>query len=54
MTMGVLTAGLISFRPGNSKLDQMLMTATVVVQGATVALMVCTACYYDGNLWKSS
>ncbi|GKV14281.1 hypothetical protein SLEP1_g25181 [Rubroshorea leprosula] len=32
----------------------MLMRARVVVQGATVALMVGTAFYDDGNLWKSS
>ncbi|KAL5974334.1 hypothetical protein ACLOJK_030998 [Asimina triloba] len=39
-TAGVLTAGLISFRQGNSRLGQMLMRARVVVQGATVALML--------------
>ncbi|KAI4374566.1 hypothetical protein MLD38_012547 [Melastoma candidum] len=52
MTAGVLTAGLISFRQGNSRLGQMLMRARVVVQGATVALMVGTASYYGGNPWK--
>ncbi|KAI3464341.1 hypothetical protein Pfo_021004 [Paulownia fortunei] len=46
MTAGVLTAGLISFRQGNSHLGQKLMRACVVVQGATVALMVGTAYYY--------
>lgn len=46
MTAGVLTAGLISFRQGNSHLGQKLMRARVVVQGATVALMVGTAYYY--------
>ncbi|KAM7506643.1 hypothetical protein LguiA_017096 [Lonicera macranthoides] len=46
MTAGVLTAGLISFRQGNSQLGQKLMRARVVVQGATVALMVGTAYYY--------
>ncbi|KAL1534144.1 RING-H2 finger protein atl48 [Salvia divinorum] len=46
MTAGVLTAGLISFRQGNSRLGQKLMRARVVVQGATVALMVGTAYYY--------
>ncbi|KAH6759348.1 hypoxia-responsive family protein / zinc finger RING family protein [Perilla frutescens var. hirtella] len=46
MTAGVLTAGLISFRRGNSQLGQKLMRARVVVQGATVALMVGTAYYY--------
>ncbi|KAK9117155.1 hypothetical protein Sjap_016102 [Stephania japonica] len=40
ITAGVLTAGLISFRQGNSQLGQKLMRARVVVQGATVALMV--------------
>ncbi|KAH0922286.1 LOW QUALITY PROTEIN: hypothetical protein HID58_022304 [Brassica napus] len=45
-TAGVLTAGLISFRRGNSQLGQVLMRARVVVQGATVALMVGTAYYY--------
>ncbi|KAJ6672430.1 HYPOXIA-INDUCBILE protein 1 HIG1 -RELATED [Salix viminalis] len=39
MTAGVLTAGLISFRRGNSQMGQVLMRARVVVQGATVALM---------------
>ncbi|GAV72577.1 HIG_1_N domain-containing protein [Cephalotus follicularis] len=47
MTAGVLTAGLISFRQGNSHLGQKLMRARVVVQGATVALMVGTAYYYE-------
>ncbi|KAL0391659.1 UNVERIFIED_CONTAM: RING-H2 finger protein ATL48 [Sesamum radiatum] len=46
LTAGVLTAGLISFRQGNSHLGQKLMRARVVVQGATVALMVGTAYYY--------
>ncbi|XP_043723821.1 RING-H2 finger protein ATL48-like [Telopea speciosissima] len=40
LTAGVLTAGLISFRQGNSLLGQKLMRDRVVVQGATVALMV--------------
>lgn len=53
MTAGVLTAGLISFRRGNSQLGQTLMRARVVVQGATVALMVGTAYYYGENPWKS-
>ncbi|KAG6635252.1 hypothetical protein CIPAW_11G029900 [Carya illinoinensis] len=39
LTAGVLTAGLISFKQGNSHLGQMLMRARVVAQGATVALM---------------
>ncbi|KAL3526439.1 hypothetical protein ACH5RR_011095 [Cinchona calisaya] len=46
ITAGVLTAGLISFRQGNSQLGQKLMRTRVVVQGATVALMVGTAYYY--------
>ncbi|PSS35199.1 RING-H2 finger protein [Actinidia chinensis var. chinensis] len=46
MTAGVLAAGLISFKRGNSQLGQQLMRARVVVQGATVALMVGTAYYY--------
>ncbi|XP_062169464.1 RING-H2 finger protein ATL48-like [Alnus glutinosa] len=53
ITAGVLTAGLISFRQGNSQLGQKLMRARVVVQGATVALMVGTAYYYGGNPWRS-
>ncbi|KAK2663811.1 hypothetical protein Ddye_002385 [Dipteronia dyeriana] len=53
MTAGVLTAGLISFRRGNSRLGQTLMRARVVVQGATVALMVGTAYYYGDTPWKS-
>ncbi|KAK9684682.1 hypothetical protein RND81_10G225200 [Saponaria officinalis] len=52
MTAGVLTAGLISFRQGNSKLGQKLMRARVVVQGATVALMVGTATYYGDSFPK--
>ncbi|KAK7330459.1 hypothetical protein VNO77_24653 [Canavalia gladiata] len=54
VTAGVLTAGLISFRQGNSHLGQKLMRARVVVQGATVALMVGTAYYYGDNPWRSS
>ncbi|KAH7851566.1 hypothetical protein Vadar_013449 [Vaccinium darrowii] len=46
ITAGVLTAGLISFRQGNSHLGQQLMRARVVAQGATVALMGSTAYYY--------
>lgn len=53
VTAGVLTAGLISFRQGNSRLGQVLMRARVVVQGATVALMVGTAYYYGDNPWQS-
>lgn len=53
ITAGVLTAGLISFRNGNSNLGQKLMRARVVVQGATVALMVGTAYYYGDNPWQS-
>ncbi|KAF3437070.1 hypothetical protein FNV43_RR19823 [Rhamnella rubrinervis] len=53
VTAGVLTAGLISFRQGNSHLGQKLMRARVVVQGATVALMVGTAYYYGENPWLS-
>lgn len=54
ITAGVLTAGLISFRQGNSQLGQKLMRARVVVQGATVALMVGTAYYYGENPWQTS
>ncbi|KAG0480047.1 hypothetical protein HPP92_010907 [Vanilla planifolia] len=46
LTAGVLTVGLISFRRGDSQLGQKLMRARVVVQGATVALMVGSAYYY--------
>nr|XP_023920100.1 RING-H2 finger protein ATL48-like [Quercus suber]POF00611.1 isoform 3 of ring-h2 finger protein atl48 [Quercus suber] len=53
MTAGVLTAGLVSFRRGNSQLGQVLMRARVVAQGATVALMVGTAYYYGENPWGS-
>ncbi|CAI0398776.1 unnamed protein product [Linum tenue] len=52
MTAGVLTAGLVSFRRGNSQLGQKLMRARVVVQGATVALMVGTAVYYGQHPWN--
>lgn len=54
LTAGVLTAGLISFKQGNSHLGQMLMRARVVAQGATVALMVGTAYYYGDNPWRST
>nr|CAD1826621.1 unnamed protein product [Ananas comosus var. bracteatus] len=53
LTAGVLTAGLISFRQGNSHLGQKLMRARVVVQGATVALMVGSA-YYYGEHFRGS
>ncbi|XP_031480924.1 RING-H2 finger protein ATL48-like [Nymphaea colorata] len=46
ITAGILTAGLISFRQGNSHLGQKLMRARVLAQGATVALMLGTAYYY--------
>ncbi|GAA0145753.1 hypothetical protein Leryth_006890 [Lithospermum erythrorhizon] len=46
ITAGVLTAGLVSFKKGNSNLGQKLMRARVVVQGATVALMFGSAYYY--------
>lgn len=51
ITAGVLTAGLVSFRQGNSQLGQKLMRARVVAQGATVALMVGTAYYYGDKFW---
>lgn len=54
LTAGVLTAGLISFKQGNSQLGQVLMRARVVAQGATVALMVGTAYYYGDNPWRST
>ncbi|MFS7956196.1 putative hypoxia induced protein [Helianthus anomalus] len=50
ITAGVLTAGLISFKKGNSELGKTLMRARVVTQGATVALMVGTAAYYGEKL----
>ncbi|KAI3970528.1 hypothetical protein MKX01_024175 [Papaver californicum] len=54
MTAGVLTAGLISFRQGNSNLGQKLMRARVVAQGATVAFMVGTAYYYGENFTRKN
>lgn len=51
ITAGVLTAGLISFKQGNSQLGQTLMRARVVAQGGTVALMVGTAAYYGEKFW---
>ncbi|KAG0471906.1 hypothetical protein HPP92_016452 [Vanilla planifolia] len=50
LTAGVLTFGLVSFRQGNSQLGQKLMRARVVVQGATVALMVGSAGYYGEQI----
>ncbi|OVA03716.1 Hypoxia induced protein [Macleaya cordata] len=52
ITAGVLTAGLISFKRGNSVLGQKLMRARVVVQGATVALMVGSAYYYGEKIYE--
>ncbi|KAF3329680.1 RING-H2 finger protein ATL48-like protein [Carex littledalei] len=54
ITAGVLTAGLISFRQGNSHLGQMLMRARVVAQGGTVALMVGSAYYYGEHFTVNS
>ncbi|XP_020704186.1 RING-H2 finger protein ATL48 [Dendrobium catenatum] len=50
ITAGVLTAGLMSFKQGNSQLGQKLMRARVLVQGATVALMVGSAYYYGEQM----
>lgn len=50
VTAGVLTAGLISFRYGNSQLGQKLMRARVIAQGATVALMIGSAYYYGDQI----
>ena len=50
VTAGVLTAGLVSFRYGNSRLGQKLMRARVVAQGVTVALMVGSAYYYGDQI----
>ncbi|XP_024978311.1 RING-H2 finger protein ATL46-like [Cynara cardunculus var. scolymus] len=52
ITAGVLTAGLISFKKGNSELGQKLMRARVVAQGGTVALMVGTAAYYGEKFFS--
>uniref|UniRef100_A0A7N0UA85 HIG1 domain-containing protein n=1 Tax=Kalanchoe fedtschenkoi TaxID=63787 RepID=A0A7N0UA85_KALFE len=46
MTIGILTARLISFRQDNSQPEQKLMHARVVVQGATMTVIVGTAYYY--------
>ncbi|KAH0747616.1 hypothetical protein KY285_009273 [Solanum tuberosum] len=53
LTAGVLTAGLISFKRGNSQLGQQLMRARVLVQGGTVALMVGSAYYYGDNFKRA-
>lgn len=42
-TAGVLAMGLVSFKRGNTALSQKLMRTRVLVQGATVALMVGTS-----------
>ncbi|GBG89771.1 hypothetical protein CBR_g49624 [Chara braunii] len=44
-TAGVLIAGLYSFHKGNAARSQNLMRARVVLQGATVALMLGTVTY---------
>lgn len=41
-TAGVLVAGLVAFKQGNTNLSQNLMRTRVLFQGATVALMVGT------------
>lgn len=54
LTAGVLAAGLISFKRGNSQLGQQLMRARVLVQGGTVALMVGSAYYYGDNFKRAA
>lgn len=39
-TAGVLVAGLVAFKRGNTNLSQQLMRTRVLFQGATVAFMV--------------
>ncbi|CAM6122997.1 unnamed protein product [Calypogeia fissa] len=47
-TAAVLIAGLYSFKQGKSQRSQLLMRARVLMQGATVALMVGTV-YHQGT-----
>mmetsp|Transcript_30856 Transcript_30856/g.37399 ORF Transcript_30856/g.37399 Transcript_30856/m.37399 type:complete len:93 (+) Transcript_30856:145-423(+) len=42
-TAGVLAAGLVAFRNGNTDLSQKMMRTRVLFQGATVAVMVGTS-----------
>ena len=42
-TAGVLFAGIAAFRRGNKELSQNMMKARVIMQGATVTLMVATS-----------
>lgn len=39
VTAGILIAGLLSFRSGNTQLSQQLMRARVVAQGATLGVL---------------
>eukprot|EP00245_Coleochaete_scutata_P007115 TRINITY_DN22211_c0_g1_i1.p1 TRINITY_DN22211_c0_g1~~TRINITY_DN22211_c0_g1_i1.p1 ORF type:complete len:100 (+),score=24.33 TRINITY_DN22211_c0_g1_i1:282-581(+) len=52
-TAGVLVVGLWGFRHGNQMLAQYMMRARVVLQGATVALMVGSAYYGMPNTFQN-
>lgn len=43
VTAGVLMAGLVAFKKGNTAVSQAMMRARVLAQGATVALMAGTS-----------
>mmetsp|Transcript_5290 Transcript_5290/g.15181 ORF Transcript_5290/g.15181 Transcript_5290/m.15181 type:complete len:92 (-) Transcript_5290:413-688(-) len=45
ITVGVLAAGLIAFKQGNSALSQKMMRYRVMAQAGTVALMVGSSAY---------
>mmetsp|Transcript_2449 Transcript_2449/g.5039 ORF Transcript_2449/g.5039 Transcript_2449/m.5039 type:complete len:89 (+) Transcript_2449:250-516(+) len=51
-TGGVLTMGLVAFRQGNMAMSQKMMRARVILQGATVALLVGTSGASAFNLDK--
>mmetsp|Transcript_8635 Transcript_8635/g.14875 ORF Transcript_8635/g.14875 Transcript_8635/m.14875 type:complete len:91 (-) Transcript_8635:327-599(-) len=43
VTAGVLTAGLVAFKQGNTMRSQQMMRARIVAQGATVAVLVASS-----------
>lgn len=54
-TAGILIAGLLSFRSGNTRLSQQLMRARVIAQGATLGVLsLSVARLQMANLNKAS
>lgn len=53
-TAGVLGIGLVAFKKGNAELSQQMMRTRVLLQGATVAIMVGSSGYYALTSTSSS